>query len=180
VDYVSDLEIIKEFQLGKTDRFEFLVKRYASLCHYYFQQRRSIDQETAQDLTQEVLLRIYKNLKQFEPRSSLKAWILTICRNVANDFFRRKKEPEISQYATQEDIPQSAEFETAQIQRKSIADALDVLPERQKEIIEMKYFWQMSCDEIANIMGIPSGTVKSDLFRARLRLFEIFDGGEEK
>ncbi len=176
----TDQQIVQEFQAGDRSVFDLLVKRYSSYCLFFFQHQRFLDRENSRDLAQEVLLKIFKGLDQFVWRTSLKAWILAICRNAANDFLRRRsskiQEGPFPDPGDSLAPPRNPEVEAV----PSLKEALSLLPPRQKEVIELKYFWQFRCEEIAQFLEIPLGTVKSDLSRARMRLLEIIHEEREE
>jgi len=173
----KDLEVIKDVLSGKKYRYKEIVDRYSGLCLYFFKVRFRYDFETARDLTQEAFMEAFRCLNQFSGKS-FKAWFMAICRNMAIDHSRRNKgSPELN-FELQESDVSTQGFEGPWLRKKMIIDTLNTLPERQREIIEMRYFWDLKCTEIAQIQKIPEGTVKSDLHFARLRLIELLKGSE--
>lgn len=175
----SDFEIITEILTGNPGRFSGLVKRYSPLCYYYFQQRCGCDVETAKGMVQEVFMRVFKNLSRLEPDPAFRPWLMRICRNLAIDTQRKKSRISESLSRKVPDELRTVSPEKIVVKTAIIRDALQTLSDRQREIVEMHYFWGLSCSEIAEIMEIPEGTVKSDLYHARLRLGECLDGDEK-
>lgn len=124
------------------------------------------------DATQDVFVVVYRRLDEFEGRSQLRTWIIGICRRVASDYRRRPR-------AQREVVTAAGEIERLvdtgsaggvgeHQQRAELARALlDRLPEAQREVFILFELEQLSGEEIAALLGIPVGTVRSRLRRAR-------------
>jgi len=133
----------------------------------------------ADDLVQETMLKAYRSWEQYQPGTNAKGWLLTILRNsFINEYRRRTRHPEtvdldtIEPFAVfgdvQEDDPQGAFFD--RIVDDEVLRAIDGLPEAFRETVVLSDVEGMSYQEIGKILGIPVGTVKSRLFRARQML----------
>lgn len=176
MEQVHDLEIVHRVLSGRKDEFRVVVDRYSGLCRYYFEKRWGLDAETARDLTQEVFLRAFRNLHTLAPDSSFKAWLMTITRNLAIDHHRkrgRKEEEERVVYQPPGESP-----EQSILKKLLIREVLEKLPPRQREAIELRYLWDLTSAEIGKIMNLPEGTVRSDLYYARIRLLELLETNE--
>ncbi len=134
------------------------------------------DPTRAEDLTQEAMLKAYRAWHQFRPGSNARAWLLTIVRNTfINDYRRRRREGEvvdlsaIEPYAVfdqvQELDPEGRFF--ASIVDEEVLRAIRALPEEFREVLLLSDVEDLSYGEIARMLGVPVGTVKSRLFRAR-------------
>src|SRR5712692_2914203 len=130
----------------------------------------------ADDLVQETMLKAYRAWDQYEKGTNAKGWLLTILRNsFINEYRRRTRHPEtvdvdtIEPYAVfgelQDDDPQGAFFD--RIVDDQVLRAIDQLPEQFRETVVLSDVEGMSYEEIARILEVPVGTVKSRLFRAR-------------
>jgi len=130
----------------------------------------------ADDLVQETMLKAYRAWDQYEPGTNAKGWLLTILRHTfINEYRRRARHPEsvdldaIEPFVVfedvQEDDPQGRFFD--QIVDDEVLRAIDALPEQFREAIVLSDVEGLSYEEIARILGVPLGTVKSRLFRAR-------------
>jgi RNA polymerase sigma-70 factor (ECF subfamily) len=130
----------------------------------------------ADDLVQETMLKAYRAWDQYQPGTNAKGWLLTILRHTfINEYRRRARHPEsvdidaIEPFAVfedvQEDDPQGRFFD--QIVDDEVLRAIDALPEQFREAIVLSDVEGLSYEEIARIIGVPLGTVKSRLFRAR-------------
>lgn len=172
----ADLELVKMHLAGSKEAFDRLVSRYSRLCHYYFLQRCRCDLETTKDLVQEAFERVFGNLHKLNSDSHFRAWLMTICRNLAINSLRRRRE---SSAGADELSSMCISFDRAE-KAYMIQKALTCLPDRQREIIDLKYYADLPCSEIASVMDIPEGTVKSELFYARIRLAELLQSPKEE
>ena len=133
----------------------------------------------ADDLVQETMLKAYRAWHQFEKGSNAKGWLLTILRHAfINEYRRRTRHPETvdldaiepsSVFAdVQDEDPQGTFFD--RIVDDEVLRAVDQLPEQFRETVVLSDVEGLSYDEIARILEVPVGTVKSRLFRARRML----------
>jgi RNA polymerase sigma-70 factor (ECF subfamily) len=133
----------------------------------------------ADDLVQETMLKAYRSWDQYQQGTNAKGWLITILRNsFINEYRRRTRHPEtvdvdtIEPFAVfsdiQDDDPQGAFFD--RIVDDEVLRAIDQLPEAFRETVVLSDVEGMSYQEIAKILGVPVGTVKSRLFRARQML----------
>ena len=137
-----------------------------SLCGNY---------DDALDITQDVLIKIYKGISSFKGDSSLSTWIYRITKNACYDFLRKnKKNPDeeipdnfVSQSLTPEEM--TIKNENIELVRKCI----DKIPAKYKLPLILREYRQLSYSEIADILEISEGTVKSRIFRAREYLLKL-------
>ncbi len=139
----------------------------------------------AEDATQDIVLRVYNNLQQFQGRSQFKTWVNTIIVNYCNTFAVRR-----SKYVTSDHIEQlielheEAEFVTpydALAEQELVRQAVFSLPENARQVLNLRFYGQYSLEEIARILCLPLSTTKARLYRA-IEQFKIlyFQLGEEK
>lgn len=134
--------------------------------------RSGASETLAEECTQEVMATLWHKAHLFDPaRASVATWIFTIARNRKIDMLRKARRPE------PEDLPWGPEAEPDQeealaLQQESekLGDALQRLPEKQRELIEKAYFGDLSHSEIAAETGLPLGTIKSRIRLALERL----------
>lgn len=133
----------------------------------------------AEDLVQEAVLRAYRSWEQYTPGTNARGWLITILRNLfINEYRRRSRHPEtvdvdtIEPFAVfpeiQDEDPQATFFDS--IVDDEVLRALDQLPEVFKEAVMLSDVEGLSYEEIAQVLGVPVGTVKSRLFRGRRML----------
>jgi RNA polymerase sigma-70 factor (ECF subfamily) len=130
----------------------------------------------AEDLVQDTLLKAFRSWERFQPGTSARAWLLAIMRNTFINLYRREKREPIaldldkldvqpSASEAQENDPEGAFFD--QIVDERILRALDTLPLDFREVLTLSDVEGLPYAEIAQALDIPTGTVKSRLFRAR-------------
>jgi len=177
----TDEELIARFQQGDSYAFDLLVKRYQDpLLNFVY--RFLGNHNEAEDIVQETFYRLYKNKHYYREIAKFSTWIYTIAGNLAKTELRkrnRRKLFSISHFMSTEkdyDIPDSSftpdTVTNSQITDKIIQKAIDKLSPKFKEVIVLRDIQGLSYEEIAEIVKIPLGTVKSRVNRARLRLQE--------
>ncbi len=177
----TDEELIARFQQGDNYAFDLLVKRYKDpLMNFVF--RFVGEKEEAEDIVQETFLRLFKNKHYYREIAKFSTWIYTIAGNLAKTELRRRRRRKllsISAFMSSEkdyDIPDedsNPEKETnTVVTDKIIQKAIDKLSPKFKQVIILRDIQGFSYEEIAEIVGIPLGTVKSRVNRARLKLQE--------
>jgi RNA polymerase sigma-70 factor (ECF subfamily) len=130
----------------------------------------------AEDLVQETMLRAYRSWERYTPGTNAKGWLLTILRHLfINEYRRRTRHPETVDVDTiepfalfqeiQEEDPQGAFFD--RIVDDEVLRAVDQLPEAFREAVTLSDVEGLSYEEVAKVLGVPVGTVKSRLYRGR-------------
>ncbi|MBN1355397.1 sigma-70 family RNA polymerase sigma factor [bacterium] len=177
----DDFDAVQQCLTGNSQAFQSLVERYQRLV-YDTVVRMVYDPETARDLTQEVFVNAYVKLHTFDARYPFRIWIHRIAVNRTIDFLRRKK-PEyllVDQHSDPDSrslpmqIADSRPNPEANLESSETAErikrAVYMLEPNLKAIIILRHFREMNYDQIAETLGIPIGTVKNRLFRAREKL----------
>lgn len=154
--------------------FERLVKRYQNPL-FSFIRRCVEDRQTAEDLTQEVFLRVYRSAGRFEPRARVSAWIFRIAYNLAvNEVKRRKRFLTFREESANipEEFPEGGPFGSARLDemKQEIAAAMDELPHNQRAALLLRVDEGLSYREIADVMGLSVSGVESLIYRARTHL----------
>jgi RNA polymerase sigma-70 factor (ECF subfamily) len=131
--------------------------------------RSGTNRGLAEECTQDVMATVWTKAHLFDPtRASVATWIFTIARNRKIDVLRRERRPEPDDLTWgPEAEPDQIDALSMQQDSRALTQALDTLPEKQRELIEKAYFGDLSHSEIAEITGLPLGTIKS---RIRLAL----------
>jgi len=137
-----------------------------------FLMKSGADASLAEECTQEVMATLWRKAHMFDPsRASVSTWIFTIARNRKIDALRKQRRPE------PEDLPWGPEAEPDQAEAiglkqetEQLAVAIKELPEKQRILVEQAYFGDLSHSEIAEITGLPLGTIKSRIRLALERL----------
>jgi RNA polymerase sigma-70 factor (ECF subfamily) len=139
--------------------------------------RRGANTDRAEDLAQETLLRIWRKAAQFDPgRASASAWVYSIARNVSVDLMRR--EIRAAAWLKEQGEPEEEDLDEPELhllvaEREGLVRAtIATLPDEQLRVIRLSFFDGLAHSEIADLLGIPLGTVKS---RIRLALQRLRD-----
>jgi RNA polymerase sigma-70 factor, ECF subfamily len=134
------------------------------------------DRALAEDTTQDVFMRVWRALPGYAGKSLLSTWIYAISRNACLSELRRKR-PSISLDADDSEYdPELAALSASDADDSattSVAQVLDQLPERYRQAVVLFYMEDKSYDQTAEILGLPLGTVKALLHRARKRLIDL-------
>lgn len=178
---MNDEELMAQFQAGTVAAYDILVDRYKDqLTNYIY--RFVGDWEECEDLLQETFLRVYRNRHSYRPVAKFSTWLYTIAGNLARSEYRKRKRRNV--YSIQSvnrdneeyeiDIPDESfspdEAAEGAIQDKYIQEALMEIPEEFREVVVLRDIQQLSYDEIAQVTGLPMGTVKSRINRGRTKL----------
>ena len=179
---VVECELIIRCKAGDREAFAELVRRYQSRI-FNFVLRLLHQREEAQDVTQEVFLRVFRSLDRYEPEQPFSAWIYTIANNFCIDLARRRRLKVVPLSGSGErneaqriEIPDQTGnpellFMNNEI-RQSIERAIAALPHKYKVVTVLRHIQGLSYQEISAITGQPEGTVKAQIFRARRILRE--------
>jgi RNA polymerase sigma-70 factor, ECF subfamily len=131
------------------------------------------DREAAEDVTQEVFIKVWRALPGFDGRASMSTWIYAIARNASLSALRARRpqsslsDPEVMAAVESIDPVPSADVI---VERAAILRLVDQLPTKQRQVIMLFYMEAQSHEEVATMLGMPVGTVKTLLHRARARL----------
>ncbi|NOU91746.1 sigma-70 family RNA polymerase sigma factor [Paenibacillus sp. LMG 31456] len=142
--------------------------------NYAFSITRKWDQ--ADDITQEVFIKVYRNLYTFRNESSVKTWILTITRNMTLDYRRSAFYRKVSLMSFITPSGEQTSTEQTVIDKLAVNDLWKMvlqLPIKYREILLLYAHYQLSMKEIAHILGVTEGTVKSRLFHARKKISKL-------
>ena len=135
------------------------------------------NRETAEDVAQEVFIRVWRALPSFDGRASLSTWIYTIARNASLSALRNRRQGEpleatdsVAALATHPQEPLDAHAIESSAERASLLRLVDQLPDKQRQAVLLYYMQEQSHEEVAAMLAMPVGTVKTLLHRARQRL----------
>lgn len=183
VPFNSPEELESTLEVARTGdllAFERIMRAFEAQVFRYIMRMVS-NQQDAEDLTQEVFIKLYKNLPQYQAERGFKTWLFTIATNTVYDFLRRKRNIG-SRELTLLDDPES-HFEPQDERATYIHTELSVDIERALEKIKPGYravlllFYKedLSCEEIGRLLKMPENTVKTQLRRAREAMKNFLD-----
>jgi RNA polymerase sigma-70 factor, ECF subfamily len=179
----SDAELVASALRGSEEAFRDLVLRFERPV-YALILRMVHDAETAEDLAQEVFVKAYRHLGSYDPRRKFASWLFKVAHNSTIDHLRRAQLDTVPLAAEQEEgggllavlADTSAESPAAAAERRDMARALEraiarLRPEY-REAVVLRYVEGLAYQEICEVLGMPAGTVKTNLHRARKELAE--------
>ncbi|MFE7063325.1 RNA polymerase sigma factor [Sutcliffiella sp. NPDC057660] len=171
---ISDEQLLEQMAEGNQAAFEAFVHRYHVPIHQYAE-RLLKDSKKAEDIVQETFIRLIKQLQMKKIPTYPKAWLYRVASNLCRDYWRS------AQYRTEgtakEEMPISVDQKASvteiyerQETRKEVLASLNTLSDAQQQIVVLRFYQDLKLKEIAEILDIPLGTVKSNLFHALKKL----------
>jgi RNA polymerase sigma-70 factor, ECF subfamily len=177
----EDRILVEEVLAGRLESFDGLVRKYQKSIFYLIlrMMRRS---EDADEVTQKTFLRAYQSLRTFRFQSSFKTWLMAIALNLARNEFRRGNRTMIPLDEKFPDPESGDPWEKARAegQRQWLEQALETLPDRQREVIQLRIHEELSFKEIALVTGSGEGAAKVNFHHGMKRLKEIYERHRKK
>ena len=180
---VSDADLVTTAIAGGEAGFEELVRRYQRPIASYVYRMLS-DYEASLDVSQEVFIKVYNSIEKYCPDYKFSTWLYRIAHNAAVDHLRRNSvtpqsletENAEGSYEIQIESQQSSPEQDRERSewRKEIDAVVRCLPPAYRDLILLRHSRDLSYDEIAEVTGLPLGTVKNRLFRAREMMRAMF------
>ncbi len=172
---MHDSELISQILSGNRNAFAFLVSRYQKLV-VHVAGRLIQRQDELEDVCQEVFIKVYQNLGKYRNECKLSTWIATIAYNTGINYLRKHKKwnevnPEDSTALRNLTDFKVENYETTDLHRY-LREQIELLPVQYRIVLTLFHLEEFSYQEIEQITGMPEGTVKSYLFRAKALLKE--------
>jgi len=172
---MNETELISQVLKGNMNAFTFLVNRYQKLV-VHITGRLIQRQDELEDVCQEVFLKVYQNLGKYRSECKLSTWIATIAYNTSINYLRKFKkfdevEPDDSSAFRNLAESKAADYEQTDLHRY-VREQIERLPVQYRTVLTLYYLEEFSYLEIEQITGMPEGTVKNYLFRAKTLLKE--------
>ncbi len=176
----TDEELVS-LALQNQDNFLYLMQRYQQRLLSYIHRISNVSHEEAEDILQEVFIKVYRNLNEFDDSLKFSSWIYRITHNqVISEYRKHKARPEIVTWETKDefinnivsdfDITQEVELDYL---RKKIDSIFRQLKDEYREILILRFFEDKSYEEISDILKKPLGTVATLINRAKKQFKEI-------
>lgn len=185
---MQDELLIRRAQHGDADAFEQLLlehqKNVYNLCY-----RMAGNPDDAMDLSQETFLRAWRCLDQYQFASAFSTWLYRLCSNICIDFLRKRRrqqtvpltfedaDGEEQTYAVPDAQPLPEEQVELKLTHETLAAAMAQLLPEHRAVLQLRVVNEMSYEQIADVLDIQIGTVKSRLSRARNQLKKILERG---
>jgi len=178
---MDDEDLMAQFQAGSVEAFDILVSRYKdALSNYLY--RFLGDARESEDLLQETFMRVYRNRHSYRRIARFSTWLYTIAGNLARSEYRKRRRRRQQSLQSVNRDEEEYELEipddtfrpdvdaNVSISESYVQDALREIPDDFREVVVLRDVQQLSYEEIAEITGLPMGTVKSRINRGRTKL----------
>ena len=167
----TDEELIAMMQdaVQREQGFRLLIRQYKEQL-YYVIRRIVLDHEDADDIFQNTMIKIFRNIDRFEQKSSLYTWMYRIASNEAISFLRSQKRlatlgDSMSEEVSERLLAADPYFDGDEIQ-KELVKAVAALPEKQREVFQLKYYDDMKYSEMSKLLHTSEGALKASYFHA--------------
>lgn len=172
---MNDAELISQVLNGNMNAFTFLVNHYQKLV-VHITGRLIQRQDELEDVCQEVFLKVYQNLGKYRNECKLSTWIATIAYNTSINYLRKFKKGDMISSEEMLTMPVISDAKALDFERidlhQYIRSQIELLPVQYRTVLTLFHLEEFSYQEIEQITGMPEGTVKSYLFRAKAILKE--------
>jgi RNA polymerase sigma-70 factor (ECF subfamily) len=178
---LSDQELVVMALEHDASAFEQLFTRHRKELFQLYMQRTGNNRSDASDILQETFIKVFLNLRKYDPKYTFPQWLHVIARNTFIDFTRKRKDNVLSIDSQFEGPKLNPPANTAnpeeslmQVQTgRELDRMLDQLPPRYKQMITMRFIQEYSYEEIAESLDMPLGTVKTQIHRAREKFYQL-------
>jgi RNA polymerase sigma factor (sigma-70 family) len=181
----NDFNFVQKAKEGNQKAFAELMQRYKDSI-YYMALKMVNNRDDAMDITVETFGKAFENIDKYKPDFAFSTWLFRIGTNSCIDFIRKRKvnmipismeneEGEDVTLQIRADVLNPEEDSIKREQREQLRFMIDKLPERYSTLVLMRYYDELSYEEIAKKLNSPLGTVKAQLFRAHTLLFNVLD-----
>ena len=181
MDPRNDLELIQEFKNGNDKAFNLLVLRYQEKI-YWVVRRLLPDHDEADDVVQDVFVKVYRSLNSFKGDSSFYTWLYRIAVNLSLNEIRRKKtrrtfslDDGVMQHEATDPLP--IEKMEQEERTRLIKAAIERLPDKQKKVFVLRYYEELPYEEISKILKTSVGGLKANYFHAVKKIGEFVKHG---
>ena len=174
---IEDYILIRRIQNGDPEAFETLVRKHYQNIYQFCVRRCNGDTALAADLTQDTFLKLIEHIQQYRLTGKFMNFLLTIAVNTCNNHFK-KKSPDMVDMDTLSAVPSNlniSEEVLRQEDAKIIQQAIDRLPDMQKEVVILRFYHDRKLKEIAAITGVSLPTAKSRLKQGLDKLKRYLD-----
>lgn len=185
MELYTDTYYIQRIQAGDAASFACLLDKYSRPVHSLIL-KVVRNREDAEELAQDVFMKVFKNLSSFKGDCSFSTWIYRIAYNTAISATRKKKheflaiEETVISNVSEEEVAEALGRTDSSSQVERLDAALVLLPPDERAIILLFYMKEKTIEEVAAITGLTSSNVKVKLHRIRKKLFVVLKGMEEK
>lgn len=181
---IDEKAVVKDYLSGNRDKAANIIMNTYRNFVYTTTLRYLNDHYEADDATQEIFIKIFKNINKFKFKSSLKTWVYQIARNHCYSELRKNKNYQFTSTGNMEDNEidkwfKNTETPLSKVESEEFFDAfhtaLNKLPEKQRETFALRYFEELTYEEISNILDTSVGGLKANYYHAVKKLSQLID-----
>ena len=169
----DDIDLVRKVRAGDILAFELLVKKY-EVKLFWFLKKYTSEETLIEEVIQDSLFKLYKNIDRVKDEKGLKSYLYTIAKNQLIDRFRSEK---MTLTINEEVLGDDGESLFEEIDKKDIQakvrEALVKLKEKQRRVVEMYFFEELSYKNIGKRLNMPINTIKTNIRRAKSALLKI-------
>ena len=178
---VDDLDLIRRMQAGDDDAVRDLYAQYGQRL-YAYALRLTADPATAEDVTQNTLVTAWRTARTFRAEGRLIAWLLGIVHHTAMKAIRNRPNyfNDVAEETIREDQPSPEEQAQVKDEGRWVRQGIQSLSPEHRAVLELVFYQELSLNEVAQVLNIPIGTVKSRLSYARTHLRGVLTRTEER
>jgi RNA polymerase sigma-70 factor (ECF subfamily) len=176
----NDLELVQRYKNGDITGFNEIVRKYQKQV-YWVIRKMVQDHDEADDITQEVFIKVHSALLDFREESNLFTWLYRIATNYSLNHIKKVKvkntvSVELVVEPIESNDPRADEELDEETKRNVLMAAIETLPTQQRVVFNMRYYDQLQYDEIADILGKSTGGIKANYFHAVKKIGEYVKG----
>lgn len=169
----TDEYLVSEIASGNLDYSTELFDRYhKQLLNYFYRSTRNL--HDSKDLTQDVFIKVLKYAQSFKKETSFKHWLFKIAKNLLNTYYSTNSESRISVEISDYNIEREAYNDCQANDDETLFSAISKLPEEYRELIILSRFSKFKYSEIAEMFQTTEASIKNKLYRALMKLREIY------
>lgn len=177
----DDRELLRRMAKGDQSAMDAFYRAYEGRVYRFIRSKLN-DSFDAGDVLNEVMFEVWRNAARFEGRSSVSTWVLGIAHHKTIDKIRRRKPGESAELDPE--MPDDGATDAAQAlsaaqDAKQVRHCIDQLSEAHRSVVHLAFFEDLPYGEIADIVGVPEGTVKTRMFHAKKALMKCLQGLKE-
>ena len=174
-----DLELLERIAAGEQEAMDHFYERFYSRLHHFLRSRLRGDSALVEDALQEIFLNIWRSAGSFRSQSSVATWIFQIAHHQASRSLHRQEASEKRDHPITDEhstmLLKTVSLEDAVIDRITLMNALCQLSDKHREVLELVFYYGFAPDEVANILAVAPGTVKSRISYARRALLQLLN-----
>jgi RNA polymerase sigma-70 factor, ECF subfamily len=172
-NHVAEQELIAQFLAARTE--EAFCALFEAVCvrvRRYFL-LRGLDAATAEDLTQNVFVKVYRQAGELREAAAFYGWLFAIARNELLSYWRREQPRQMRTESLSEQTPQSLQIEPEATATLRMMDLLNALEPPERDLVVLRFVEGLSYEELAAALKLPLGTIKWRIFNARKKLAHV-------